>query len=85
MKAIIERNEFYSNFNEQTKKEFALLPMAIFCNSVFLIDLEKKVGSKVRTFDPAFVLNENQMEKCQFSWKCGNDKIETNSLFFVRS
>jgi hypothetical protein len=78
VKDIIKWNEFYYNFDENKKSQFSMLEMSIFCDSLFLIANERTVDSKVRTYDAAFVLNQNQIYECQFSWKCANDTIESD-------
>jgi hypothetical protein len=83
MRNVIEYNEFYHDCHEKTRSQFSVLQMPIFCDSVFLIEIDQIVDLKVRTFDTAFVLNQNKIEKCLFSWKCSYDKIESQfSVFY---
>jgi hypothetical protein len=66
MKDVIKYHEIYS----------------IFSDSSFLIDPERIVDWKIRPFDTTFVLNENQIAECPFSWKCSNNTIEKGFSVF---
>jgi hypothetical protein len=83
MKDVIECSEFYHDFYESKQSEFSVLQMSIFQSSVSLPVIGKIIDSKVGTCDATFLLNENQIEEPQFSWKCPASKIE-NEFYALR-
>jgi hypothetical protein len=81
MKDRIEENEFHHDLHEKSTFEFSVPEIPICCNSTFLIEIGGTIYSKIGTCDATFILNQNQIEEYQFSWKSASGKIEQE--FFV--